>query len=301
MIASIMFHYFHDDITYLKCQGSLSEQDLEKIITTSKYKIISVDEWFNKYETNRLSSNEVFLSFDDGLKEQIKIALPVLERHNLKGLYAINTKAILSGRDKLELYRHFRNNYFKDVNDFYVKFFDAITKTKWVDTYNRICTELNFEEYLQEYSFYTYDDRKFRYFRDQILKEDYDEVMDLLILNSDLDPDNLDLWFSLQDIRMISKNGHQIALHTHTHPYNFDKLSEETQYQELSLNKIILQDIISKFVNIVSYPCGRYNEDTIKVLGKLNIDYAVLSAPSNNSERYRLGRIDCADILRYLS
>ncbi|OON96941.1 MAG: hypothetical protein ATN31_08935 [Candidatus Epulonipiscioides saccharophilum] len=300
MIGSIMFHYFHDNKKYLKSQGSLSAQDLENIINHSSYKIISIDEWIEKYESNSLSKDEVFLSFDDALKEQLDIACPILDRYNLKALFAINTKAILSNMDKLELYRHFRNNYFTDIDDFYNCFFNILASSPWAEIYKKSCQKINFNQYLSKYDFYSYNDRKFRYLRDKLLKDEYDTVMDLLILNSNLDPEKLHLWFTLDDIRYLTKNEHCLSLHTHTHPYNLDTLTFDNQYQELNINKTILQDITNQSIYIISYPCGRYNNDTINVLKDLNILYGFISSPSTNTSQYSIGRIDCAIVLQAL-
>ena len=67
----LMFHYFHDDIRYKKVQGSISGIQLEKIITSTDYNVLSAV-WIESLINNKLKENDVCLSFDDGLKEQFR-------------------------------------------------------------------------------------------------------------------------------------------------------------------------------------------------------------------------------------
>ena len=80
----ITFHHFHDDKHY-KGQGSISQKEFERIlIYIGVNRILSPEEWLHKLENKSLKKNDVCLTFDDGLRCQMDIALPVLESHNIK-------------------------------------------------------------------------------------------------------------------------------------------------------------------------------------------------------------------------
>ncbi|OOB79516.1 MAG: hypothetical protein BEN18_00465 [Epulopiscium sp. Nuni2H_MBin001] len=286
-----MFHYFYDQDKYPKVQGSISAQRLEKII--NKYNIISAKEWMEKYETKSLKEDELFISLDDGLKEQLDIALPVLQKYNLTALWNINTNPTKGGIDNLDLYRYFRNYCFATVEEFYQQFFYTVS----VGVTN--CDNIDIGDYLCNSPFYSYDDKKFRYVRDVILGKDYNKVMDNMIQQYGLDPYMLDLWIGEKDIQQLSQTGHVIGLHTHNHPTNMDGLTKIEQYEELYLNKKILDKITNTNIIAAAYPCGKYNEDTIDVLIDLGVKYAFLCYENDytkNCDRYTLGRLDCSNV-----
>ena len=74
----IMFHHFHDDGIHTKGQGSISKDDFYKLINfIGRKNILDADVFFEKFKENKLKENEVCLTFDDAIKCQIDVALPV--------------------------------------------------------------------------------------------------------------------------------------------------------------------------------------------------------------------------------
>lgn len=296
----LMFHYFHDNEKYKKVQGSISAEELENLITKSKYKVISADIWIKKYLESDLKENEVCLSFDDGLKEQMEIALPILEKYNLKGIFNINTKPILKGYDELELYRYYRNYFFDNIDEFYNHFFDVL-KIK-LDNYEKINKETDFNNYLVNSKFYTYNDRKFRYFRDEILKDKYHDIMDTLIgdLKNSIETKKF-IWMTKEDIKSLSEKGHLVGLHTHNHPTTLNYYSYTEQKEEFSENKKILEEITGETIKISAYPCGKYNNDTLKLMKELNILIGMIATCSENEfGKLAIKREDIANIKKEL-
>lgn len=73
--------------------------------------------------------------------------------------------------EKLELYRYFRSVYFNSFKEFYYTFFNEL---KLHEEYNFIFKNLitfDLNNYLKEHSFYSKEDRIFRYTRDNLLGE----------------------------------------------------------------------------------------------------------------------------------
>ena len=76
----IMFHHFHDDGIHTKGQGSIDKDDFNKMINfIGRNNILDANVFFEKFKNNKLKNHEVCLTFDDAIKCQIDIALPVLE------------------------------------------------------------------------------------------------------------------------------------------------------------------------------------------------------------------------------
>jgi peptidoglycan/xylan/chitin deacetylase (PgdA/CDA1 family) len=83
-----MFHHFHDDKIHSKSQGSISKDDFYNIIKfIGKKNILDAEDFFLRLKDNKLKKNDVCLTFDDGVKCQIDVALPVLEYLKIKGFF----------------------------------------------------------------------------------------------------------------------------------------------------------------------------------------------------------------------
>ena len=81
------------------------------------------------------------------------------------------------------------------------------------------------------------------------------------------------VFLSKKNLKKISSNGHMIGLHSHSHPTQFSNLSLTNQKKELILNNKILKKIINKKIKSISYPCGNYNNQTLKILKNMNINF----------------------------
>jgi len=126
---------------------------------------------------------------------------------------------------------------------------------------------------LKNCTFYSKSDKKFRYIRDQILKEEeYFTIMDTLIQESKINLEKIykNLWISEKDLKKINKEGHVIGLHSYSHPTNFSRLSYKNQNEEYIKNKKHLEKITPE-VFTMSHPSNSYNLDTLKILKNLGI------------------------------
>ena len=125
-------------------------------------------------------------------------------------------------------------------------------------------------EWKKNFSYFSNDDIKFRITRDNILsKKKYDFVMRAIFKIKDFDYKNEEkkLFFSKADIIELKKSGHEIGLHSHSHPYLISKLNYKKQMLEYSKNKKILETISKNSkIRSMSHPCGSYNGNTIKIL-----------------------------------
>ena len=116
----LMFHHFHDGKKHIPSQGSITGHEFNRmlILYKEKYHILDAVAWFEKSATGTLSEKDACVTFDDGLRCQFDIALPILNRHNLKAFWFINTAHFDGAVPHLELYRYFRFKYFKDITAF---------------------------------------------------------------------------------------------------------------------------------------------------------------------------------------
>ena len=67
--------------------------------------------------------------------------------------------------------------------------------------------------------------------------------------------------------------GHEIAVHSLTHPH-LEKLNEETIQNELEQDKLNLERIFHTKVQGIAYPFGTYNDQVIQVAMRCGLGYA---------------------------
>jgi len=252
----IMFHHFHGP-GHPEQQGSISADDLRALLNYygREHNIISADVWLDRALAGTLRDDDACLTFDDGLRCQYDIALPVLEALRLKAFWFVYT-----GDSRLELYRRFRHQCFPDVEVFYGVFF-------------RVLWEMP-DDYLAGYPFYTDGDRYFRYVRDVVLRDDaYDHVMQRMIVDADLSLDELsdNLYMGEAELMRLGERRHIVGLHSHTHPCNMAELEPMGQWHEYKLNRLEVVRLSGAMPITMSHPSGSYSPVTLDVLRGLGI------------------------------
>ena len=103
----------------------------------------------------------------------------------------------------------------------------------------------------------------------------------------------------------LSILNHQIGLHSHNHPTMINKLSFNQQNIEYKKNLKFLNNILGNAtIKSMSHPCGRYNQNTFKVLTKLNIDIGFISLMRKNlyekNYKFLIPRQDHSNILKIM-
>ncbi len=302
-IYSVMFHHFHDD-KHREVQGSLSANNFKRMIDwiSKNYSIIGANEYKNKFNNNSLKENDVCLTFDDALKCQYDIAIPILNEYGIDAFFFIYSSALTEKPDFLEIYRYFRTTSFDNIDEFYIAFFN-IVENKDLLNYRKAHIFYKEIDYLAAFPFYSENDKWFRFLRDHFLERDnYDKIMfDLMKMNNfDVEAAKRLLFMSSSDVLDISKKGHEIGLHSYSHPTQMNKLSRSQQEYEYKSNYEQLTNLIAKPITTMSHPCGSYNEDTLKILLKLNIKMGFRSSLSvkNIISNLEVPREDQANILK---
>ena len=272
----IMFHHFHDDGIHTKGQGSISKDDFYKMINfIGRNNILDADIFFEKFKNNKLKENEVCLTFDDAIKCQIDIALPVLEEFKIKSFFFVYTSMFEGRPDNLEVFRYFRMNFFDNVDEFYNNFYKVLDKDlrNFFDTNNK-----KIKSTKVKFPHYSIEDIKFRLVRDVFLtKSHYEETMFLMMKEKQFHFKKFypRLFFNSNDLKKLNSLGHLVGLHSHNHPTLLEKLTYDEQKNEYEQCLSSISRILDKpknEINYMSHPCGSYNNDTLKILKELGIE-----------------------------
>jgi len=237
--------------------------------------ILDAGEFFNRFKENKLSNKNVCISFDDGLRCQYDIALPVLEDLSIKSFFFVYSSLFTERPDLLEVYRYFRMNYFDSVDEFYDSFFLELNNdlSKFFQENDKSIINVK-----RKFPFYSINDIKFRLVRNELLtKDNYIDIMCKMFYAKQFKPEDYYeiLFLNANHLNEIKYCGHLIGLHSHTHPAKLENLSVEDQTREYNDNITILSEIFNcdkKEFRYMSHPMGSYNQDTLKILKALGVE-----------------------------
>jgi len=302
----LMLHHFFDKNNHPEGQGAISQCDFESLLDyiENNYNLINAEDWMARALSDSLDKKDVCLSFDDGLRCQYDIALPVLQRRGITAFWFVYSSVFNGEVGNLELYRYYRTVSFDNISDFYNGF---ETQLQDFDFYSDVQERLKgfkSKEYLAEYSIYTDQDRRFRFIRDVALGPDrYEKVMDSMISNGGMDIESLFecLWMDNTCIRELHKLGHVVGLHSYSHPTKLSDLSASEQFEEYRKNYEHIREVIGISPIAASHPCGSYNKDTLGILRELGVKLGFCSNMlQKTSSLLELPREDHSSIMKKL-
>ena len=298
-INSIMFHDFMKDNS-VGTQGAVSEENFYKIID-----FCNTDKISNPHiiieNTKKNLEKSLFLTFDDGLLSQFDIALQILEERNIKGLFFVHSKPLIGEYDIHQITRNFKNTkHFDTVDEFNSLLIEVLKSTFSDKEKSKIEKDFRESKYLDEYNFYSESDRELRYIRDfKVTLEQYQDSILSLMNEKGINIEDLieQTYMNKKMLKEVAEKGHVIGLHSHSHPTNLARMTEEEQYFELNTNSEILEEIIGYKPKAISYPSNSYNQFTIEVLKKLKVNYGFRANDQINLDPYELARIDATYIV----
>jgi len=302
----LMFHHFHG-MGYHPSQGSISADDFRELLNfVGIERILPADSWLDRAVNGSLDPNAICLTFDDSLRCQFDIAFPVLRDMGLNAFWFIHTAGLEGLLDRTELYRVFRHQYFSSIDEFYESFEQRLAGSAHSDELAAKLKTFDADTYLSEFPFYTAGDRRFHFIRDRILgRERYFSQMDAMIDGSAMDVarESKKIWLTSEQVSEISKAGHVIGLHSHTHPTQLEKLPRTEQAWEYSKNNETLTAILGTPRRSMSHPCNSYDFNTLEILDELGVEigFRANMAPQQPATRFEFPREDHANIMRMMA
>jgi len=307
----IMFHHFHDDKKYKKSPGSINKYQLRQIIRfIGRENIVDPKEFIANTKKKNLKK-KFCLTFDDALRSQFHVALPVLDEFNIKAFFFVQTSIFDKKIDFSEVYRFFRYNYYKNINIFYRDFRKILDESIKQDFKKFIFEKKNIiKQKKKMYPFYSIEDIKFRIIRDNLLNEkDYHKIMLKMFKTKKFNYKKIikEIFFNKSQIKKLYAKGNMIGLHSHAHTFNFDNLSYKRQEKDYKKNKYILTKILNTKINSACYPGGKFNKYSISILKKLGVECCFVDTlkqnklSTQNNFFFTIPRQDSANILKIMT
>ena len=246
----LMCHYFHGGV-HKPTQGSLSADDFCRLLDAYGHRMLPAATWLDWWYHGHLIDHAV-VTIDDGLREALDVALPVLEERGLTAAWNVPTLPLVGVPLAQEVYRWVRNQ-FATMDAFY----DAVAAAAGPSAVGFTFDPEKSAGYLADYGYLTIRDRGFRYWRDGSMFGEYERAMARVMLAHGLtSPIDTSHWLSASDLRALRAAGHVIGFHTHSHPTSLTRLSREQQANEYATSKWILETILGEKVTTMSHPNG---------------------------------------------
>ncbi len=295
-----MFHHF-TDARHPAGQGAITADQLRALLDwVGLDRLLPARVWLDRFRSGDLDG-ELCLTFDDNLRCQYDVALPVLRELNLTAFWFVYSSPIEGMVERLEVYRYFRTVAYGTVDEFYLAFDVAIARSQWADEVTSALTSFDPSTYLEQFSFYTDGDRRFRFLRDQVLgQERFFVLMDFMVDKWGPHDDLPDLlWMNADHWIELHADGHVIGMHSHTHPTDLATMSIESQRQEYVQNQSTIETVVGERPTVVAHPASSYSGATLDMLRELDVEVGFAThGPVRYDERLEILRHDHSDLVR---
>ena len=235
----LIYHRVLDEYDPLTPCGITATHFYKQIEILSKYyHVLQIDEALALLASGNLPPNSVSITFDDGYKDCLTIAFPILKSFNLSATVFVATGYLNKGmmwNDSIKEYlRHFEGKL--DLRDMGLDLYLIQNDYSRLMAYNAIIKNIKYET----------NEIKFNVIN--IIAEHVNFKNDINLMLSD------------NDVIMLNQAGFEIAAHTHTHPI-LTTVNPFQAYKEILKSKVYLQLLLNKPINYFAYPNGKPNID----------------------------------------
>lgn len=269
-----MFHRLHADGAKPAGQGSISRADFDRLLRhVGIERILSPAEWLRRLQRGGLQSRDLCLTFDDGLRCQYDVALPVLQSLGLLAFWFVYSIVNEGGLVKSEIYSHFATSRFESMDAFCDAFLGRCEEA----ARSRL-TGTAFERYAQTtramFPFYSDNDLRYRFMRNDVLSPAaFERVMDALMADHGVAVPDLarTLWMDNRALQELHRQGHGVGLHSYDHPYQLARLPPAEQRAQYERNARHLQSLGIQPVTSMSHPLNSYGPETLAMLTSLGL------------------------------
>lgn len=276
----VTFHHFSGQGHPLG-QGAITSERFEQILNfIGAHRFLPARAWQAGVEQGSLAPESLCLTFDDNLRCQYDVAVPVLDRLNMTAFFFVSSGALTNEPEMIEIYRYFRTVAFADIDSFYDSFWRQIAQSPYHARVMQALEGFVPARHLAAYPFYSDGDRTFRYVRDEVLGETlFSEIMDAMIVDHGFDVTEIGqrLWMDAACLRDLHRRGHVIGLHSHDHPTRLDRLPRSQQMAQYQKNQDVLTEILGEKPTSAAHPCNAYSAETLEILASLGVTLAFRS------------------------
>jgi peptidoglycan/xylan/chitin deacetylase (PgdA/CDA1 family) len=273
-----MYHYVRVDRGLNAFPPDEFEEQVERLMQT--YEIVTTSEFLLDSDAPRC-----VLTFDDGLKDGHRNAMPVLEKLGVKATFFVPTcifvrREVVPAQKRALLLRKIGPDQlieeFNELAPAYCRIRDGVA----MDEYNEPRTSL------------------LKYLLDHMDQGESRRIMSTIFARYFDEPEVFDdLYLSIAELREMIGLGHEIGSHGHDHQW-LGNLYTQDQLTDLSASVDLFKAKLGIHPRFMSYPFGSRNPMTLLLLDHLGFEAAFLDPTSatESGSPFELNRFDCIDL-----
>lgn len=291
-----MYHYVrpqsekNGNLHYLTLDKFKKQLDLFE----REHGFISIDEFRFNFQ-NKIKSNKILLTFDDGLLDHYKYVFPILNEREIKGVFFIPT-SILSNTKILNVHKIHNLLAYCNSREIFNKSIDLLKK-------HNIYEENKIDDEIYSYSNHEKYELKIKQlFNYKLDYHNSNMLTDLLMKHFKLNNNLFNkIYLNESQLKIMSKKGQIIGSHTSNHRI-LSSMNYKSQFRDIKESFSFLKNYLNNDFKAISYPFGyssTYNEDTFNVLEKLKVEFGFVfdNLKSNNFNKLKISRIDCNNFI----
>jgi peptidoglycan/xylan/chitin deacetylase (PgdA/CDA1 family) len=275
------------------------EQQIEFL--RKKTTVLSVPELVEAVRNKTVKSNTVAITFDDGYADNFLVAKPILDQYEVPATFFVTSKTIGSAAE-----------FWWDELENILLFTPQLPATFSMTVAGKpITSSLEQEASLsdtlrQQFQRWDASDEPAPSRRASLFLAVWQQLRPLPYAEQQQCLHAIRAWaglapsqrpdcraMSVEELRALAGSTlHTIGLHTHTHPA-LAFHAAEVQQHEIQSNRIFLEKETGRSANILAYPYGNHNQETITVAAELNLQACFTTEAKlidRNADKFRLGR-----------
>ena len=247
MISNFLFHRVNPQRD--KLWDPMSVELFDKCISyiSKKYQVILFEELaFSDQYTLKKKKKIATIMFDDGYKDNIDFAAPILKKYNVKASFYVVTDCI---NNNIPTWTHILEHLFQFTSNKKIDLsFDFLPNELKISELNDLEDRLKYVSKLKPFlKTISHDNRQT--VLNRVIKTYNDIELPELMMNWD-------------DLRHLKNEGHYIGSHTVTHSMLGTMSDENEVLTELKLSGKLIEEQLGYFPLSISYPVGSFNEKT---------------------------------------
>ncbi|WP_395065222.1 polysaccharide deacetylase family protein [Flavobacterium sp.] len=296
MLTVSNYHYIRPNFNtkYPSIFGVTPDEFEKQLLTLKNHGdfISPIDLVSNLEMVLKSNVNYFFVTFDDGLREQHKYALPVLNNHKIPAVFFANSRNFqdekVSTVHKIHLLRSILSplDFIKEINKlgFFLQIDIDQEKAKKI---------------------YIYDDAQsavLKYILNFKINFVEQERMIKVIFDSFFDENEIlnELYMSKDEVVELSNKGY-LGSHTHNH-FPVGMLDKKEMKYELENSKLYFEKLTNSTIELLAYPYGTPEASTIEAANiATEVGYKIgftttRGVNTNQQNNLLLHRFDCNDL-----
>jgi peptidoglycan/xylan/chitin deacetylase (PgdA/CDA1 family) len=260
LIRNFLFHRVSDDVDPMwpPMKPSLFSEIISHL--TEKFSVVPLEHYLDDPRSFQSNKKIATVLFDDGYKDNIEIAVPILSKHKCPASFYIVTDCI----DKnIPTWTYIIDHVILKTKKLKIELVYDFVPEKFKSLQLQLNNQPNpavkeVKPWLKQLS------NSQRLLVTQSIFSQCDDV---------LMPENK--MMNWNDIRQLDADGFIIGSHSHTHPMLASLQNESEIADELNISGQKIQQELGKFPKSISYPIGSYDERVVSLSAKAGYQYGL--------------------------